>query len=118
MVLFEAARWAPSSSNIQPWRFLYSMNGDKNWNKFCNLLNNFNKMWAKNSGALVVIISKKTDEVGKLNKLSSFDVGAAWENLALQARMKGLITHGMAGFNYKKARKELIRSEHQSRFAS
>ncbi|RMD66230.1 nitroreductase [Candidatus Pacearchaeota archaeon] len=104
--LFEAARWAPSSSNIQPWRFLYAMNGDENWEKFFNLLVDFNKMWAKNAAALVVVLSKKTAD-GKPNKTHSFDTGAAWMSLALQARMKGLVAHGMAGFDYEKAREVL-----------
>lgn len=107
MSLFEAARWAPSSSNNQPWRFLYSINGDKNWDKFFGLLAEFNQMWCKNAGALIVVSSKKTNDKGEDYKTHSFDAGAAWENLALQARMKGLIAHGMGGFDYDKARKEL-----------
>jgi len=107
MTLFEAARWAPSGSNVQPWRFLYSMNGDKNWKKFVGLLVDFNKMWAVKAGALIVVVSKKTDNEGRKSNTHSFDAGAAWENLALQSRMNGLVTHGMAGFDYKKARKVL-----------
>lgn len=107
MLLFEAARWAPSSSNIQPWRFLYSMNGDKNWDTFFSLLGEFNQMWTKDAGALIVALSKKTDDEGKPNALHSFDTGSAWMSLALQARMKNLIAHGMAGFDYEKARELL-----------
>lgn len=107
MLLFEAVRWAPSSSNIQPWRFLYSMKGDGNWNTFFSLLGEFNQMWTKDAGALIVILSKKTDDEGKPNALHSFDTGSAWMSLALQARMKNLIAHGMTGFDYEKARKLL-----------
>lgn len=107
MSLFEAARWAPSSSNNQPWRFLYSLNGDDNWEVFYGLLAEFNQMWCKTAGALIVVSSKKTNDKGDDYKTHSFDAGAAWENLALQARMKGLIAHGMGGFDYDKARKEL-----------
>lgn len=107
MSLFEAARWAPSSSNIQPWKFLYSMNADENWDAFFSLLVEFNQMWTKDAGALIVVLSKKTDDEGKPNALHSFDTGSAWMSLALQARMKNLIAHGMAGFDYEKARKLL-----------
>ena len=57
--LFEAARWAPSSYNGQPWRFIYAKRNSKDWNKFLNLLVDFNKSWAKNSSVLVVVISRK-----------------------------------------------------------
>lgn len=107
MSLFEAARWAPSSSNIQPWRFLYAMNGDENWDTFFGLLIEFNQMWTKDAGALVVVLSKKTDDEGKPNAIHSFDTGSAWMSLALQARMKNLVAHGMAGFDYEKAREIL-----------
>ena len=108
MTLFEAARWAPSSYNNQPWRFLYSINGTKNWNKFFNLLVDFNKMWVKNAGALILVISKKTfDHNGELSITHSFDSGAAWQNLALQGSITGLVVHGMQGFDYVKAKTEL-----------
>lgn len=107
MNLFEAARWAPSSSNAQPWRFLYAMYDSKEWEKFFSLLVDFNKMWCKNAGALIVLISKKDFDDGKANRHHSFDSGSAWMSLALQARMKGLIAHGMAGFDAEKARRVL-----------
>ncbi len=108
MTLFEAARWAPSSYNNQPWRFIYSLKGTKHWNKFFNLLGDFNKMWVKNAGALILIVSKKTfDHNGELSITHSFDAGAAWQNLALQGSITGLVVHGMQGFDYVKAKTEL-----------
>lgn len=117
MSLFEAARWAPSSSNEQPWRFLYALHGTKKWDKFYDLLVEFNQMWAKNSGALIVVLSRKKfhckkdekekDCLEKANVNHSFDAGAAWMSLALQARMKNMVAHGMAGFSFSKARKVL-----------
>jgi nitroreductase len=108
MSLFEAARWSASSSNGQPWYFMYEMYGGKDWEKFYGLLNEFNQMWTKDAGALLVLISrKKFLEGGKVDKLNSFGAGSAFMSLALQARMMGLVTHGMAGFNYSKARKVL-----------
>lgn len=108
MSLFEAARWAPSSFNNQPWRFLYARRNTEYWDEFINLLVEGNKTWAKNAAALVVIISKKTfDYNGKSSKTHSFDAGAAWQNLALQGSLKGLVVHGMQGFDYEKAKKML-----------
>lgn len=102
--LIEAARWAPSSYNAQPWRFAYSLREDAKWNDFLNLLVPFNQSWAKEAGALLIIYSKKTFEHNnKWSKTHSFDTGAAWAYLALQGSMKGLVVHGMEGFNYEKA---------------
>jgi len=106
--LFEAARWAPSSSNSQPWRFIYAKRNSKNWNNLFNLLIDFNKQWCVDASALVVIISRKNFEHnGQPSITHQFDTGAAWENLAIQAVSQGLITHAMAGFDYEKARKDL-----------
>ena len=108
MSLFEAARWAPSSFNNQPWRFLYARRNTNNWELFFNLLVEGNKTWVKNAAALIVIVSKKTfDHNGNPSKTHSFDTGAAWQNLALQGSLKGLVVHGMQGFDYDKAREVL-----------
>jgi len=106
--LFEAARWAPSSYNNQPWRFLYAKRDSNHWSKFFDLLVDFNKLWCEKAGLLGLIISHKIFE--KNNKLStthSLDAGAAWENLALEGTSRGLVVHGMEGFDYQKARKSL-----------
>jgi nitroreductase len=108
MSIFEAARWAPSSYNNQPWRFLYAMRGTEHWNTFFDLLVEANQMWAKNAAALIVVISKKTfDYNGKPSITHTFDTGAAWQNMALQGALMGLVTHGMQGFDYDRARELL-----------
>jgi len=108
MRLFEAARWAPSSFNNQPWRILYARKGTEHWERFFGLLVDVNQAWVKNAGVLLVIISKKTfDHNGKPSITHAFDTGAAWENLALQGAALGLVVHGMQGFDYDKARTEL-----------
>lgn len=108
MSLFEAARWAPSSYNNQPWRFIYAERDSKDWNKFLKLLNKFNKKLAKEAAALAVIISKKTfDHNQKKSRTHSFDAGAARENLALQGSLMNLVIHAMEGFDYNQARQEL-----------
>ena len=106
--LFEAARWAPSSYNNQPWRILYARRDTGQWPDFFNLLVEGNQAWAKDAAALLLFVSKETfDFNGKPYPTHSFDTGAAWENLALQATMLGLVTHGMQGFDYERARTEL-----------
>jgi nitroreductase len=106
--LFEAARWAPSAFNSQPWRVLYAMRGTKNWDLFFDLLSAGNKTWVKNAGALIVILSQEiSDYNGKPLNTHSYDAGAAWENLALQGTLMGIVVHGMSGFDYVRAKKEL-----------
>ena len=108
MSLFEAARWAPSSYNNQPWRLLYARRDSEHWPLFFDLLVEFNQDWAKNAGALVLFISKTHfDFNGEPSVTHSFDTGAAWENLALQGSLKGLVVHGMQGFDYERARTAL-----------
>jgi nitroreductase len=108
MTLFEAARWAPSSYNNQPWRILYARRETEQWPTFFGLMVEGNQSWAKDAAALLLFVSKETfDFNGKPYPTHSFDAGAAWENLALQATMLGLVTHGMQGFDYERARTEL-----------
>jgi|SRR5579862_3283083 len=105
--LFEAARWAPSEYNNQPWRFIYAKRGTEHWNKLFNLLVDFNKEWAKNAAVLMVIVSKNTLENGEPSISHSFDTGAAFQNLMLQASKNGLVSHGMGGFDHEQAKKDL-----------
>lgn len=102
--LFEAARWAPSANNNQPWRFVYAMRDTPHWPPFFDLLAELNRVWAVRAAALAVVVSKKTfDHNGKFSRTHSYDAGAAWENLALQGSLKGLVVHGMQGFDYDRA---------------
>lgn len=105
MPLFEAARWAPSSYNAQPWRFIFAKRETEHWKPLFELLVEFNQSWAKDAAALVLIISHKVFEHnGKPSDTHSFDTGAAWENLALEGSARGLVVHGMQGFDYEKAK--------------
>lgn len=111
--LFEAARWAPSSYNAQPWRILYVKRDTKYWDRLFNLLVDFNKRWCDQAAILGLIFSRTTFE--KNNKPShthAFDTGAAWENLCLEGTSRGLVVHGMEGFDYEKARL-LIPKDHE-----
>ena len=108
MSLFEAARWAPSSFNNQPWRFIYAKRNTTHWDRLFNLLVDTNKVWAKNAALLIVVISRKNFEFNeKPARTHQFDAGSAWENLALEASFRGIVAHGMEGFDYEKARMDL-----------
>ena len=103
--LFEAARWAPSSFNEQPWRFVYAERGGEHWPHFFDLLTEGNRRWAAAAAVLIVVLSRTTFERnGNPSRTHSYDTGAAWQNLALQGSRMGLVVHGMAGFDYEKAR--------------
>lgn len=106
--MFEAARWAMSCMNNQPWRFLYALRGTPHWDRYFGLLASGNKAWCVSAGALVVVASKKTfDFNGKPCPTHSYDAGAAWYSFALQGTMMGLVVHGMMGFDYERAAVEL-----------
>ena len=106
--LFEAAKWAPSSFNAQPWRFLYAHRDTENWRLFLALLVEGNQSWAKNAAVLVVIISRMTFERdNEPSRTHTLDAGAAWGYLTLQGAMRGLAVHGMEGFDYDRARRDL-----------
>jgi nitroreductase len=121
--LFEAARWAPSSYNSQPWRFLYARRGTPDFEKFLGLLIEFNQSWAKHAAVLVYVVSKKSFlPPGKTEAIASyshsFDAGAAWGFLALQAHQSGWATHGMSGFDHERAPMTLnVPSDHRVEMA-
>jgi nitroreductase len=107
MRLFEAARWAPSCANMQPWRFVYGIAGTPHFDSLFDFLVEGNRPWCANAGALIVAVSKKTFDNGAPLRTHSFDAGAAWMSLALEGSLMGLVVHGMAGFDYDRARVEL-----------
>lgn len=110
--MLEAARWAPSSMNYQPWRILYALRDSVNWHDFLTPLVPFNRDWAQHSGALLYFLSDTMMDKGdgsepQPSHSHSFDAGAAWASLALQATWLGYHTHGMAGIDYPLARTTL-----------
>jgi len=107
LTLLEAARWAPSSNNNQPWRFFYGRRNTPHWDLFFGLLTESNQAWAKRAAVLAVVASKTTFESGKFARTHSYDAGAAWGSLALQGSLLGLVVHGMQGFDYDRAKVEL-----------
>lgn len=111
MTMLEAARWAPSAYNVQPWRFLYALREDEYWLRYLSLLDAFNAGWAKNAGALVFLLSDSLVPESNPPRVSashSFDTGAAWAHIALQAQMLGYQAHAMGGIYHTKI-KELLK---------
>ena len=115
MPLFEAARWAPSSYNNQPWRFFYAHRNTPNWQLFFDLMIDFNKGWTKNAAVLVVAVSVTVFEHNnKPCRTHSYDTGAAWMAMALEGASRGYVVHGMEGFDFEKAKKDLsLPDDHQ-----
>ncbi len=106
--LFEAAKWAPSAMNEQPWRFIYAKKNTVYWDTFFNLLAEGNKTWCKNAAVLVVIVSKlKYSARDSEKRTHSFSAGSAFQNLALQGSVMNVVVHGMGGFDEDKAQAEL-----------
>lgn len=102
--LLEAARWAPSAFNAQPWRFIYALRGDDGWQPILDAIIPFNQSWAQKASALVIVASATTFVApGKTeasdNGSHTFDAGTAWGYMALQAHMAGFASHAMAGFD-------------------
>lgn len=113
LTIVEAARWAPSAFNVQPWRFLYSHRDDAHWQKYLRLLDPFNGSWAQHASALVVVLSDTVmpgsgSRPQKLSRTHSFDAGAAWAQLALQATSLGYQAHAMAGIDYEQSQEDLL----------
>ena len=104
--IFAAAGLAPSAFNYQPWKFLYARRGDENWERFLSLLIPFNQSWAKDASVLIFIVSD-TKMGDQPSHSHSFDAGAAWAQMALQATLMGYHAHGMTGLEFDKARAEL-----------
>jgi len=107
--ILEAARWAASSYNEQPWRFLVATKSDPAaYQKLLGILVEFNQQWARTAPVLILTVAKKTfTHNGTPNHHALHDTGAALANLMLQATALGLNAHGMAGYDHARARKEL-----------
>lgn len=102
LCVLEAARWAPSASNLQPWRFAYGLRGDAGFAAMAGSLAASNRVWADKAAALVVVASAQTvtkEGAEVPNRTHAFDAGAAWAQLALQAHLSGWVAHAMGGFD-------------------
>ncbi|HUC53184.1 MAG TPA: nitroreductase family protein [Candidatus Cybelea sp.] len=104
--LFEAARWAASSYNDQPWSYLLATKDDHlNFSKMLSVLMDMNAAWAKHAPVLVISVARKHfKHNGAPNRVALHDVGAANAQLTMEATSRGLVVHQMAGFHQDKAR--------------
>jgi nitroreductase len=102
--LLEAARWAPSSFNEQPWRFVVASRDSARWNDFLSWLSESNRVWCERAAALVLVAARAGSGPRTPH---DFDTGAAWAHLALQAAALGLIAHAVAGFDHERAADDL-----------
>jgi nitroreductase len=105
--LFEAARWAPSSSNLQPWAYIVGTKDDKDdFEKVLSTLVEFNQGWAKNAPVLALSVAQvKNPKDGASNRWAFHDVGSASAQLTTEAHSRGLYVHQMAGLDPEKARR-------------
>lgn len=98
--IFEAARWAPSSRNEQPWRFIIARKGEPHYDKLFEGLNEWNRKWAWTAPVLFSVLAvKKHEYKGRENSYCQHDVGLAMGNLLAQATHEGLALHQMAGIH-------------------
>lgn len=113
--LFEAARWAPSSSNNQEWHFFYATRESDKFKDLYQLLDEGNKKWCNKAGALMILISKKkADYKNKPIRTHAFDTGAAWVQFAIEGIRRNLVVHAMGGFDLDRARSFLgLDEDHQ-----
>jgi nitroreductase len=104
--LFEAARWAPSASNEQPWAFIVATKADpKSYDDMLGVLVEFNRAWAQNAPVLILALAHtQFERDGRPNRHALYDVGQAAASLSLQGTALGLMTHQMAGFDAEAAR--------------
>lgn len=104
--LFEAARWAPSSYNEQPWRFIIARKQDQEaYEQLASVMNDFNQSWATDAPVLVLALTKTTFDLdGRDNPHAGHDLGQAIAHLTFEATKHDLYVHQMAGFLPKKAR--------------
>lgn len=116
--VLEAVRWTPSSMNEQPWRWVVATN-DEDRERVVNVMHEGNQRWASHAPVLLVLTTKRHfDRNGRENRLATWDAGAAWMALALQAHLLGLSTRAMGGIDLEAAATTLgIPETHQVGFA-
>lgn len=103
--LFEAARWSPSASNEQPWRFILGCKGDESYQKIFDTLVEFNQIWAQTAPVLIMSCGRRQKGDTPL-PYAPYDVGQAVAHLSFQAQHEGLLVHQMAGFDTQMAREK------------
>ena len=112
--LFEAARWAPSSYNAQPWRFFYGLKGDDMYPVLYNLINAANRTWARTAPALVLVVAETVfSGRDKPNRHAYYDTGMAVGQMLIKATEMDLYAHQMGGFDVERSVNDLSLPPHQ-----
>ena len=102
--IFEAARWAPSAFNAQPWKFVLGLRGDENFKLISSVLVPFNQEWATKSSALVLANVNTFREDGNVNPTALYDTGLAVSLMTVEANHRGYDVHQMSGFDHDAAK--------------
>ncbi len=97
--IFEAARWAPSANNVQPWHFIVARRGTEGFAQIAESLVGFNQAWAGSASALLVAVAETADEEGNARPWAHYDLGQAMAHLSVQAQSEGIYVHQMGGFD-------------------
>ncbi|UOQ87661.1 nitroreductase family protein [Agromyces endophyticus] len=97
--ILEAARWAPSANNSQPWRFIVARRGTAAFTTLHERMAGFNQEWADSAAVLIVNIAETVDAEGRQRPWARYDLGQAVAHLTVQAQHEGLHTHQMGGFD-------------------
>lgn len=99
VAILEAARWAPSAFNLQPWRFFVGRNGDEIFAKTLSTLGPFNQSWAKNSAVLITVAGKNIKDDGSPHADYQYDCGLAVSQMVFEVHHRGFVAHQMTGFD-------------------
>lgn len=102
LAMLEAARWAPSAFNDQPWRYFVGRRGDEIFNKILNSLGEFNQAWAKRAALLILATGTKQKSDGNIHPSYQYDLGLSVSQLTFEAGHRGYVTHQMSGFDHAK----------------
>lgn len=97
--ILEAGRWAASAFNGQPWRFFVGKRGDEVFTQILSSLVDFNKSWAKNASALILVAGKTVKGDGSIHADYQFDCGLAVAQMVIETHHRGLVAHQMTGFD-------------------
>ena len=107
LAILEAARWAPSANNGQPWRFFVGHRGDEVFAQILDSLASFNQGWAHRSSELILVAGVHTREDGTPNKGYLYDCGLAVSQMVVETHHRGFVAHQMTGFDAAKAAENL-----------
>ena len=103
VAMLEAARWAPSANNLQPWQLIAGKRGDENFTALMECLVPFNQSWSKRAAAYIAIAGVPTQTDGTAIPTFMYDCGLAAAQLTIEAHHRGYVVHQMAGFDHEKA---------------